>query len=399
MRQSKAAISGRLADEAIVSLAQKLIQVPSPSGQEGALAALVAEEMRQAGFDVRVDRMGNVIGRIGPGRGKKLLYDAHLDTVEAGDPSGWARPPFAAQVERGMLYGRGACDMKAALAAMIYAGNALVDSGAALDGDLYVVGVVQEEPCEGLAVRSIVEEEGIRPDWVVIGEATNLQVYRGQRGRMELCVTVQGRSAHASAPEKGVNAIYEAARAIVGLEMLSASLNHDTFLGKGSIAVTEIRSTSVSRNAVPDTCTFYVDRRLTSGETETKVLSEIRRALVREGVNATVSVSEYSGTSYTGHQMHARQHFPFWVTAEDDPLVVQALNVIEDVLGFVARKGIWDFSTDGVYTAGVAGIPTIGFGPGEERYAHTSEDQVRVRDIVSAARVYAELPLRLLHEG
>lgn len=399
MRQSKATISGRLADEAIVALAQKLIQVPSPSGQEGALAALVADELRHAGFEVRVDRMGNVIGRIGPGRGKKLLFDAHLDTVEAGDLANWKRPPFAGQIEREVLYGRGACDMKAALAAMIYAGKALAESGATLDGDLYVVGVVQEEPCEGLAVRSVVEEEGLKPDWVVIGEATNLQVYRGQRGRMELCVTVQGRAAHASAPEKGVNAIYEAARAIVGLEMLTANLNHDAFLGKGSIAVTDIRSTSVSRNAVPDTCTFYVDRRLTSGETETKVLTEIRRALAREGVNATVSVSEFRGTSYTGHPLCARQHFPFWVTADDHPLVLRALEVIEDVLGFVPRRGIWDFSTDGVYTAGVAGIPTIGFGPGEERYAHTPEEQVRVRDIIAAAQVYAELALRMLRES
>jgi len=386
--------------DSLAAFAQTLVRTPSVSTQEGEVAALVAEEMQEAGFDeVRVDRMGNVIGRIGPGRGKKLFFDAHMDTVDIGDADAWSRDPFGGEMAHGVLYGRGASDMKGALAAMVYAGKALRESGVRLDGDLYVAAVVQEEPCEGLAMRHIVEVEGLRPDWVVLGEATNLQVSRGQRGRIEFRIDVRGRSCHASAPERGVNAIYEAARLIVGLELLAPQLNQDSFLGKGSIAVTDIRSMAGSRNVVPDRCTLYVDRRLTIGETEAKALAEIKRIFTREGVEGTVDVTEYCDISHTGLEVRAREYFPYWVTSEGEPLLQTAIAVVEDALGFVPHVGKWEFSTDGVYTAGAAGIPTIGFGPGEERHTHTVEDQVRLKDVESAAKVYAELAIRMLSRG
>lgn len=384
---------------AVETLTQRLVQVPSISGNEGALAALVVKEMRAAGWTVELDRMGNVIGRIGNESGNRLLFDAHMDTVDVGDRSAWTRDPFAGVIERGVLYGRGAVDNKAALAAMIQAGSALLRSGVPLEGALYLTAVVLEEPCEGLAIGHIIETEGIRPDWVVIGEPTNLHISRGQRGRIELCITVKGRSAHAASPEHGVNAIYGAARAIVSLELLAQQLSQDAFLGKGSIAVTEIRSSSGSRNAVPDSCTLYVDRRLTVGETEARALAELRRALTREGVDVSVEVSEWAGVSYTGMTSAYRQVCPYWLTAPDEPLLVAAVHVIEETLGYMPHVGRWDCSTDGVYTAGVAGIPTIGFGPGEERFAHAADEQVRLADVVAASRVYTQLALSLLSAG
>ena len=389
-------------DQSLTAFAQKLVRTPSLSAQEGQVAELVADEMRAAGFQVTVDALGNVIGYLGSetarsGGGPVLLYDAHMDTVDVGDAAGWERDPFGGQIEGGVLYGRGAADAKGALAAMVYAGKALIASGALLEGGLYVVAVVQEEPCEGLAIGRVIEGQGIRPKYVVIGEPTNLQLARGQRGRIEFRVTIHGRSCHASAPQRGVNAIYEAARAIVGLELLAPQLNQDSFLGKGTIAVTDISSTAGSRNAVPDRCTLYVDRRLTIAETEAKALAEIKRVLTREGVRASISVSEYVATSYTGQETRIRQYFPYWVTPEEEPLLVRAARTIEETLGFVPYVGRWDFSTDGVYTAGTAGIPTIGFGPGEEHQAHTVNEGVRVRDLQAAARVYAELAVRLLN--
>lgn len=383
--------------EAMTAFAQRLVRTPSPSAREEQVAALVAEEMRQIGLDeVSVDRMGNVIGRVGDANGPKLLYDAHMDTVDVGELSAWPHDPYCGEVRHGVLYGLGASDMKGALAAMLYGAKSLVDAGRPLRGALYIVGVVQEEPCEGLAIQHVIEADGLRPDWVLIGEATNLHVARGQRGRIELCITVHGRACHASAPERGVNAIYEAARVIVGLELLASKLSNDSFLGKGSIAVTEISSKSPSRNAVPDCCVLYVDRRLTNGETEAKALAEIRRVIAQEGVNATVEVSEYRDVSYTGCEVAARQNFAPWVTAENEPIVRNTVAVIEEVLGYAPHIGRWDFSTDGVYTAGVAGIPTVGFGPGEERYVHTVDDHVRIRDLESAAKVYAALAARML---
>lgn len=383
--------------DAMISFLQALVRTPSVSTHEDRVAALVADEMRAVGYDeVRIDRMGNVIGRIGPGIGKSLLFDGHMDSVDVGDPQSWPRDPYAGDIHHGVLYGRGASDMKGALAAMVYAGKALIDRGVQLGGDLFVVGVVQEEPCEGLAIRHVIENEDVRPDWVVIGEATDLQISRGQRGRIEFRVTVHGRSCHASAPSRGINAIYGAARLVVGVELLALQMNDDAFLGKGSIAVTEISSVAGSRNAVPDACTLYIDRRLTTGDTEVKALAELRQTITREGIKATVAVSEYKGVSYTGLPVSARQYFPYWATAPNHPLVTVTSATIENTLGYIPRLSRWEFSTDGVYTAGVAGIPTIGFGPGEERYAHTVDEQIRLDDVDSSARVYADLATRLL---
>ena len=381
--------------DGMIRVARDLVSTPSFSAHEAEVAALTAEEMRGAGFEVVIDRMGNVIGRLGAGQGKKLVCDAHMDTVDVSCADSWQHPPFAGELERGVLFGRGACDMKGALAALVYAGKALADSEVRLDGDFYVVGVVQEEPCEGMAIGHVIEN-GLSPDWVILGEPTDLQVARGQRGRVELEVAIRGRSCHASAPDRGVNAVYEAARVIMSLELLAPQLVTDPFLGKGTIAVTDIRSTADSRNAVPDLCTLSIDRRLTISETESKALAELRRVLSREAAEATVTVPTSHHISYTGLESSVRQYFPYWMTPETEPLLTRTVSVIEDLLGFVPRVGKWDFSTDGVYTAGQASIPTVGFGPGEERFAHTIEDQIRVKDIESAAQVYAELAVRLL---
>jgi putative selenium metabolism hydrolase len=243
------------------------------------------------------------------------------------------------------------------------------------------------------------EEEGLRPDAVVIGESTGLQISRGQRGRMEIKVVSRGRSCHASAPERGENAIYRAARLIFGVEMLSAALAEDRFLGPGTLAVTQIENTGGSRNAVPDSCTFYVDRRLTLGETEAKALAEIQAVVLREEVKADLSVTEYASTSYTGYEARARCYYPAWALDREHPLVRQVSEAIRDELGYRPEVGKWQFSTDGVYTMGVAGVPTVGFGPGEERYAHTADERIRLEDVARAARGYAQIAAAFLGGG
>jgi putative selenium metabolism hydrolase len=383
--------------EALAKFLQDLVRIPSLSTHEEAVALRLADEMRNAGFDeVWTDRIGNVIGRIGAGRGPKLLFDGHMDTVDVGDPARWAVPPYDAVIRDGVLYGRGACDMKGGLAAMVYAAKALLNSNIELKGDLYVAGVVQEEPFEGGAARVLIEEEGLRPDFVVLGEPSNLQIKIGHRGRMEIKVEVHGQAAHASSPELGDNAIHNAARLIFGMELLAPRLASDPFLGQGTIAVTQIESEAASRNAIPDCCTFYVDRRLTLGETERKALAEVQNIVSTEEVDAQVQITEYRATSYTGYDCRARASFPAWVMPEDSPLVQATVRSVRDTLGYRPRIGRWGFSTDGAYTAGVANIPTVGFGPGEERYAHTQDEQIRLNDVVDAARVYARLAVELV---
>ena len=383
--------------EAMVSLLQDLVRIPSLSTHEEAVAIRLAEEMREVGFaEVWTDRIGSVIGRVGPGSGPKLIFNGHMDTVDVGDLDRWSHPPYGGVVKDGVLYGRGSCDMKSGLAAMIYSVKALLDAGVQLGGDLYVVSVVQEEPCEGLAMRVLVEEEGIQPDYVVLGEPSNLQVKVGHRGRVEMQVRVRGKAAHASSPDLGSNAIHNAARLIFGLELLAPRLASDPFLGQGTLAVTQIESVAASRNAVPDCCTFCVDRRLTLGESERKALAEVQNIVKTEEVDADVEMTEYRATSYTGYLCQYRSSFPAWVMPEDSPLVQATVRSVRETLGYRPRLSRWNFSTDGAYTAGVANIPTVGFGPGEERYAHTLEEQVRLNDVVDAARVYARLAVQLL---
>jgi putative selenium metabolism hydrolase len=381
----------------MIQFLRRLVQIPSPSTQEGAVAGLIAGEMRRLGLpEVWTDPMGNVIARLGSGDGPTLLYDAHMDTVSADDPASWGHDPYAAIVEGEVLYGRGAADMKGAIAAMVYSARRLLDAGLPRRGTLILAMVVQEEPCEGLAIRHAIEEQGISPDYCLLGEPTNLALARGHRGRMEVCIHLRGKSSHASMPQEGQNAIYDAARVIVGIELLAQQMNSDSFLGRGSVAVTEISSLAESRNAVPHRCSLHVDRRLTGDETEVKALTELRRVIAREGVAAEVAVAEYQATSYTGYPCRARQYYPAWALPENEPFLVRAIQALEGVLGARPRAVSWRFSTDGVYTAGMAGIPTLGFGPGEERYAHSSDEQIRLPDVTVAAAGYAAIAAELL---
>jgi putative selenium metabolism hydrolase len=386
--------------QALISFLQDMVRIPSPSSQEGAVAERLAAEMRAVGFDeVWTDRIGNVVGRIGPGNGPRLFYDGHMDTVGMGDPTAWTHDPFGAAIENGVLYGCGAADMKGSLASLVYGAKALIDSGVRLAGDLVVVGVVQEEPCEGHAMRVLVEEEGLSPHWVVLAEPTRLQVSRGQRGRLEMQVTVRGRSSHASAPDRGDNAIYGAARLIFSLELLADMLPEDPFLGKGTLAVTRIENTGGSNNVIPDSCTFVVDRRLTLGETEARALAEVQGLIARECKRAEVRLAEFDYTSYTGYALRGVEHYPAWVLPESHSLVQAAARTIRAVVGERPVIGKWDFSTDGTYTMGIAGIPTIGLGPGEEAQAHTADEHIRLADCFTAAQIYAQLAVEVLGQA
>ncbi len=381
----------------LVEFLQDIVRTPSFSGEEDRVATRIAAAMRRAGCrEVFADRIGNVVGRFGEESRPVLLYNGHMDTVRVSDPSAWAHDPFGADIVNGVLYGRGACDMKGALAAMIWGMKLLHNAQVKLKGELITAAVVQEEPCEGLGMRVLIEEERVRPDWVVLGEPSNMQLSRGHRGRVELEVVTHGRSCHAAQPNLGANAVYSAARLIFNLEMLSEHLGYDAFLGSGSLSVTHVESRAGSRNAVPDYARFVVDRRLTLGETEAKALAEVQGIIARERVRAEVRVTEYEETSYTGYRARHRNYYPAWALEAEHPLVKTASRVIKQVLGYRPSVGQWAFSTDGVYTMGVAGIPTIGFGPGDAAHAHTADECIRLEDVFNAASLYAQLAVEFL---
>jgi putative selenium metabolism hydrolase len=247
-----------------------------------------------------------------------------------------------------------------------------------------------------LAARVLIEDEGVRPTWVVLGEPTNMNIARGQRGRVEFQVTTYGRACHASQPDLGENAIYAAARLIFGAELLSGNLGQDRFLGAGSLAVTEMRSEAGSRNVVPDRCSFIVDRRLTLGENEAKAQAELQAVIARERVRADVQVTEYRSTSFTGYSASQREYFPAWATEENHLLVQSLERAAREETGSRPRITQFPFSTDGAYTAGGLGLPTAGLGPGDEKIAHTADEYVRVDKVLAAVRIYARLASILL---
>jgi len=376
----------------IINFLRDICAIPSLDSQIRAVCERVGHEMRRLGFDeVHFDRMGNILGRIGSGP-LKILYDSHLDTVGIGDPKAWEWDPFEGKIENGVLFARGACDEKGSTPGMIY-GLAFAQDLGLLDGcTVYYFGNM-EEWCDGIAPHVLVEVEGIRPDYVVIGEPTKLQVYRGHKGRVEAKIVAKGRSAHAASNWLGDNAIYKILPLIAGIRDLDPRLKSHDFLGKGTISVTRIECRTPSLNAIPDECTLYIDRRLTFGESQEEALSQLWSLIPPEGRGSIfIEMLHYDEPSYTGFRFPVDKYFPAWILDEQHPLVQAGLETYLSLWGPPPPTGKWNFSTNGNYWMGQAGIPSIGFGPGDEVYAHTVLDQVPLNEVVRAAAWYALLP-------
>ncbi len=379
--------------ERITRFMCEIVAIPSMDSQIGPVCERIAQEMRALKFDeVRFDKMGNILGRIGSGS-KVLVYDSHIDTVGIGDPAAWEWDPFKGKIEDGYLYGRGASDEKQSTPGMVY-GLAIARDLGLLDGwTVYYFGNM-EEWCDGIAANTFVEvDPKVRPDFVVIGEPTKMNVYRGHKGRLELKVTAKGRSAHAASNHLGDNAVYKLLPVIAGIRDMEPSLGDHPFLGHGKITLSDLKVQTPSINAVPDEAVIFIDRRMTFGETKEQVLAQIN-ALIPEKDKDSIKVEElfYAEPSYTGFVFPVDKYFPAWAVEEDHPLV-QAGQEARRWMGLPdAPSGKWNFSTNGVYWAGKAGIPAIGFAPGDEETAHTVIDRVKLDEVVKATEFYAVLP-------
>lgn len=412
-----------------------LVRIPGEScGEEGVINR-IAEEMRAVGFDkVEIDPMGNVLGFMGTGE-TLIAFDAHIDTVGIGNRANWNFDPYEGYENDEEIGGRGTSDQLGGIVSAVYGAKIMKDLG--LIDDKYTVlvtGTVQEEDCDGLCWQYIINEDKVRPDFVVSTEPTDGGIYRGQRGRMEIRVDVQGVSCHGSAPERGDNAIYKMAdilqdiralnendaaddKEIKGLvKMLDEKYNPQwkeaRFLGRGTIAASEIFFTSPSRCAVADSCSISLDRRMTAGETWESCLEEIRKLPSVKKYNATVSMYQYERPSFTGLVYPIECYFPTWVIPEDHE-VTKALEEVYRNLYGTTRSGSketdamrkarpltdkWTFSTNGVSIMGRNGIPVIGFGPGAEAQAHAPNEKTWKEDLVKCAAVYAALPTIYVNE-
>ena len=374
----------------VVKFLREMIAIPSESLKEGERCERIRREYESLGFDeVFFDRLGNVIARLGSGP-LKILLDGHVDCVGVGDPGAWDFDPFEGKHEDGRIWGRGAVDELPAVACMAYGASILKERGLPEGVTLYLSSTVMEEDCDGYCLLHLIENEGIRPHAVVLGEPTDLGVYRGHRGRVEATITTRGKSVHAAHCDLGVNALYKMAPIVSDVEALNGRLAHDDFLGKGTVAVSFIECTSPSLNAVPDSARIYIDRRLTAGETVEKALQELRD-LPHLG-DAKVELLDYEVTSWRGERAYQEKFFPTWVLPEDHALVRGVASSVEAVLGKAPRISRWTFSTNGVASMGRHGIPTVGFAPGLEELAHTTGEWVAEDDLVKATAVYSLIP-------
>lgn len=376
----------------LVQLCQELLQQPSYSGKESEVAHHIQTVFHALGYDEAfIDSYGNILGRIkGKKPGKNLLFDGHIDTVPVADPSQWVHPPFGGEVVDGKIYGRGASDMKGAVSAMILAAAYFAeDSKREFAGDIVVAGVVHEECFEGIAARKI--SEAVQPDYVVIGEASELNLKRGQRGRAEIVLETFGKPAHSANPEKGVNAVYKMSNLIQRIQELAPPTQE--VLGQGILVLTDIISSPYpGASVVPQYCRATFDRRLLVGETKESVLAPLQKLIAEAAkedpeLKARVSLASGIEECYTGDRIEGERFFPGWLFAENEEFVQAALRGLKKA-GLESKITHYSFCTNGSHYAGEKGIPTIGFGPSKENLAHTIDEYIEIDQLFKAAEGY-----------
>ena len=377
---------------AMTKFLRDLIAIPGESCREEGVIKRITKEMIELGFDrVDIDPMGNVLGYIGKGE-KLIAYDAHIDTVGIGERSNWTFDPYEGYETEEEIGGRGASDQLGGIVSAVYGAKIMKDLGLLPEEySILVTGTVQEEDCDGLCWQYIIQESQIKPEFVVITEPTDGNIYRGQRGRMEIRVEVKGISCHGSAPERGDNAIYKMAEIINEVRALNDKLHVDPFLGKGTLTVSQSFYNSPSRCAVADMSAISIDRRLTAGETYEMALEEIRKLPSVQKYQSEVTMYKYDRPSWTELIYPTDCYFPAWVLPEEHPAAQAAVASYKGMYG-EPLVDKWTFSTNGVSIMGRFGIPCIGFGPGKECEAHAPNEKTWKADLVKCAAVYAMMP-------
>lgn len=384
----------------VISVCQQMIQIPSYSGQEGKLVEKLEELFAVYGYDeVIVDDYGSIIAKIqGSKPGPKVLMDAHIDTVVVSDPRKWTHDPFGAKIEDGKIYGRGTSDMKGALSAMIVAGGYFAQKeNRDFSGEIYVAGVVYEECFEGVAARSI--SQRVEPDYVIIGEASELNIKCGQRGRAEVVVETFGKPAHSANPEKGINAVYQMAKLIQQIQTLTCK-THEV-LGKGILELTDIISSPYpGASVVPDHCKVTYDRRLLVGETPEEVLQPIEEIIEKmqkedAAFKAEVHFAKGKENCHTGNMIEGERFFPAWLYDEKADFITAAQKGLQEI-GIQAEITQYSFCTNGSHYAGEAGIKTLGFGPSKESLAHTIDEYIEIDQLAGACKGYVKILEALL---
>lgn len=412
----------------VVEFTQKLVQTPSISGEEGELADLLIAEMEKLGYDETFkDDQGNVFGLVkGTEDGPTIMYNSHMDHVSPGDANNWeGYDPYGGEIDicevdnqdktakdlTECIHGRAASDVKAGEAAQIYAGATLLKLrklGYDFKGTFMFQGVVQEEPAEMVGMKHVIDKtlpaKGLTYDAMVSSEATSLKLYCGHRGRVEMLVTVYGRTSHGSAPWLGINSIYKSLPLIQKIkDELYPSLPKDVDLGQSSISLNIIECSPGALSIVPDKTMLSLDRRFIPTENVEEVVKQIQDIIDELAAQdpefkADVKIKTALEVSYTGVEYEAEKLMPAWKTPRDHAFTKAATEALE-ALGQPVKYGYWDFGTDGSKTAGIDRKPTIGYSPMQEQYAHTPYDKVRTDFIEKAVAGNAAIFLKVTEAG
>ncbi len=373
--------------EAALSFAADLIRIPGLPGREGDVARRVREEMQALGLaDVRVDDVGNVIG-VARGRGEAppVLLNAHLDVVAEGVHADWEVPPFSGEVRDGCLHGRGAMDIKGPLAIQTYAAAGMIGEA---PGDVIVAHTVLEER-GGLGMKHLLDSGAVDPAAVVLGEATHGDVCIGHRGRAELEIVLEGMAGHASAPGRASNALDLLGSALAAVRDLAEEQESDPVLGASSLVATMVDVRPETRNVIPDHVVLAVDWRVLPGSTEESLVKRLHDRLHERipspraaGLFYYVRLATERQRTYTGVEEDWRLFSPGFLMSPEHPVVRAAAKAVGVRSGGAGAATVrpWGFATDGGWSRGVHGIPTVGFAPGEERYAHTNRERLEVAE-------------------
>ena len=377
----------------IYKFTRDLVRIPGGSGDEAKAAARTIAEMKKLGFNKIVqDKMGNVLAYIGSGK-NLIAMDGHLDVVGVGNINNWHCDPYEGFEDDNRIIGRGTTDMKGAIASIIYAAKIIIDLDIKDGFTLLVSATVAEEECDGLAWKYLIEEENIRPQFVLLAEPSDGKICRAQKGRMEIAVTTYGKSAHGSLPHTGDNAIYKMSTIVKELQDLNENMCVvDELLGKGCLSVSEISSTAPSRCAVADSCSIAIDRRLTWGEKPDAALKEIKNLPSVKSSKAKVSTYYYDKPSYSGLKYGQECSFRPWKIAENHSVTQAVANAYKELFKKDAVIDVWPFSTNGTSIMGEHNIPVIGYGPGKLEFAHAPNEEVKKTDLILCTALYAAIP-------
>jgi len=392
-----------------LAFAQELIRIPSPPGGEEAVARRVAEEMHALGMvGVRVDAAGNVVGRVvGEEDGPTVMLSSHLDVVAAGDPEAWEHPPFSGVLERGFLHGRAAMDIERPLALQTYAAAALARRA---PGDIVVAHTVYEER-GGLGMKRLLDSGRVAPDVVIIGEATHGDICVGHRGRAEVEVVLRGVAGHASAPDRARNALDLLPSVLAAVRALADRQPSDPVLGDATLVATTVDVLPESRNVIPDRVVVAVDWRVLPDQAPEGLVAAVEAAIREQlGEDARAAAGSDGEEPFEVRMATERQRCwtgeveeesdlftPGFLVDDDHPVVVAASTSVGKRHGR-ARATVrpWTFATDGGWSCGIHGIPTFGFAPGEERFAHTNRERLALEEAAWAFERYPPMILAVM---